>query len=161
MAEKPQEQAFVSRAKLARLFGVTPRYISMLVEHGMPQVSRGAFDFGRCGMWYCRFLTSALNRRGLASDAIVGQLRKDRIRLVTAQAEKAKLDFAKFEATLIERDKFREWEGSVNAAIREELTAMAHRVAPQLINKNRNQIKALIDSEARATLTTISSAVGA
>jgi phage terminase Nu1 subunit (DNA packaging protein) len=156
LSEKPgKQQTFISRNKLAQLFGVTPRYISMLVEQGMPQHARGQFDFLPCGMFYARFLTSALQRRGTSTDVIIAQLRKDRIRLVNAQADKARIDFNAHEAKLIWRDEFKEWESRVYAVIREELTAMCHRVAPQLVDKNRYQVRALIDSEARATLLAI------
>lgn len=156
---RPEEkqQQFVTRNMLARLYACSPRWVERLTsEYGMPKAGRNSYDFVRCAMWYARFLNTALRRRDKGTDGIVAQLRRDRIRLVNAQAEKAKLEFEAFEATLVERDKFREWESQLSVAIREELTAMAHRLAPQLVDKNRNQIKALIDSEARATLVTIS-----
>jgi phage terminase Nu1 subunit (DNA packaging protein) len=71
----------------------------------MPREACGKYDLAKCMLWYIRHLQKELERRELLPDDPVGMsLRRERHRLVKAQADRAEYELAEKRSQLIPVD---------------------------------------------------------
>src|SRR5690242_19449917 len=86
---------YVSREKLAQIFDCTPRWVSRLVEEGMPKKGRGQFDLARCLLWYIRYQARIVNRRENGPEGQMKRIREQQIALLSHKAEAAEYELAR------------------------------------------------------------------
>jgi phage terminase Nu1 subunit (DNA packaging protein) len=146
----------VGRQEVARAFGRSPRWISRLVEHGMPKAGRGQYDLAQCMLWYIRYLQREMERRELPVNDTVGMsIRRERQRLVKAQADREEFELAQKRSELIPADVYAAETAKItNRACEAFLTLTS--MAPKLEGLNRMAIKSKLDAAVREVLTTLS-----
>lgn len=83
--------AEVDVTQVAQFMNVSVRRVQQLVQEGMPQISRGRYDLGRCLHWYIRWLQNALERRSIADSSGVTSLTAERVKLAREAAQAAAL----------------------------------------------------------------------
>ncbi|HXN20140.1 MAG TPA: hypothetical protein VN875_17510 [Candidatus Binatus sp.] len=83
--------------QLAKLFDRKPRRIQQLVKEGLPQLSRGKYDQGKCFEWYVRYLHNKIEKKG---DEFSG-LNEQRVRGLRASAETRELELAQKKGELV------------------------------------------------------------
>lgn len=148
----------ISRADLARIFQRSPRWISKLVDHGMPREAGGKYDLAKCMWWYIRHLQKELERRELTPDD--APLRRERLRLVKAQADSAEYEVKQKRSQLIPPEVMVEFQQESYERASRAALAMVDDLAPQLEGLNRTAIKAKIDAAVRDLLTRLSRVEG-
>lgn len=108
----------VSPLVLAKLFGVTDRYIQKLAKEGViPKAERGKYDLARCVQAYVKYLQD----RAFGKDPSVAGLTDARGRLVAAKAEREALELAVLKGQLVQID-------DVIPAIEQEYTRCRQRL---------------------------------
>ena len=144
----------ILRADLARLFQRSPRWISKLVDQGMPREIGGGYDVAKCMWWYIRHLQRELERRELTPDDV--PLRRERLRLVTAQADREEYELKQRRAQLAPAEVLAEFERGICDRITRAALAMVDDLAPQLEGLNRRTIRVKVDFAVRDMLTRLS-----
>jgi len=83
--------------QLAKMFDRRPRRIQELVKEGMPHLSRGKYDQGKCFEWYVRYLHNKIEKKG---DEFSG-LNEQRVRGMRASAEVKEIELARKKGELV------------------------------------------------------------
>lgn len=150
----------VGRDEVARVFNCSPRWISGLVERGMPKMGRGEYDLGHCMLWYIRYLQKELERREVWPDDPTGvNLRKERLRLVKAQADREEHELSQKRAELVPPEVIADCKREEYQRVRRAACAMVDELVPQLEGQNRIMIKARIDDAVRDMLNRLAECV--
>ncbi len=140
--------ALVGVEQVAKILNITRRRVQQLVAEGMPRAERGRYDLGACMAWYIRYLQRALERRELPTeDGASGDIRRQRARLLRANADSAEMELAQKRGELIPIEVFRVEMGSMITTLRANLLNLPGRVAPQLEGENRAVIKHKLRNE--------------
>src|SRR4051794_14778177 len=88
--------------QIAESLNITSRRVQQLVAAGMPKAKRGRYDLTACLEWYVRFLQRAVERReSLTRNSSTDNVRRERARLLEAQAEKVERENAQRRGQLI------------------------------------------------------------
>jgi phage terminase Nu1 subunit (DNA packaging protein) len=141
---------------LARFFEDDVSYIHRLVKEGMPQQARGKYDLGKCMLWYIRYLQAQLSRLSPNVDMAGGEVdneRKERIRLLRADAELRELELARERGEFMALTDVGKIVTDLIVMTKARILAVASRVAPQLVGEPRTVIEAKIDRALKDALT--------
>jgi phage terminase Nu1 subunit (DNA packaging protein) len=144
----------VGRAEVARIFARSPRWVSKLVDQGMPREACGQYDLAKCMLWYIRHLQKELERRELTPDST--PLRRERLRLVKAQADREEYELRQRRSQLIPIDVYEAERAARVNRVETVLLALPDAVAPELEGRTRSVIKSKLDAAVRQALTTLS-----
>jgi phage terminase Nu1 subunit (DNA packaging protein) len=128
--------------QLAKLFDRRPRRIQQLVKEGMPQLSRGKYDQGKCFEWYVRYLHNKIEKKG---DEFSG-LNEQRLRGMRASAETRELELALKKGELAKLTDVRAMLSDVVLMTKARLLAIPPRLAIDILGESsRVMIQAKIE----------------
>ena len=144
---------FVAVKQLAISLNVTPRRVHQLVHEGMPQAERGQYDLVACLEWYVRFLQRAVERReSLSGKSTTEDVRRERARLLQAQAEKIERQNAQRRGELVPIHVFTEMMAGMIATARAHFLNLPGRIAARLEGEPVHIIRGLIAEEVNSSL---------
>lgn len=130
--------AGVDVGTLARMLNVSMARIPQLAKEAgfPPKLARGAYDAQATSTWYIRHLQTELRRRGPTGTVASGNLAIEKLKLVTAQAEKVHTENLVRRGSLLELDAVRVvWTQRVTNA-QKRLRGIPSSMGPQLTNKS-------------------------
>lgn len=145
VGRNPNHREFIcGRDELARIFGVSPRRITQLVDAGMPQISRGRYDLAECFHW----LKSWWQRKPVSDNS---KLALERQRLYRSQRERTDLENTSTRDNLIPADDVLRVAERMTDAAAAQLDKAPHRLASELAGMDTPaQIQTLLLSEMRS-----------
>jgi phage terminase Nu1 subunit (DNA packaging protein) len=92
---------------ICKLLNIGRRYFYdlKLLSGTPPDISRGRYDASRWALWYMRYLSAEVERRGAFHGAEPAELRAARLALLSAQVESIQMENRVVAGTLLEADK--------------------------------------------------------
>ena len=136
---KPQ---YVTTADLAEFFKVTKMGISFWVKEGMPRIGSNKFDLWEVMQWH---LTRIENRMDIAvqeSNSETDKIRKTRI-----EADLKQLELDQQLGKIIEMDVAINELSKVMSIVRNTITSLPNKIAPQIVGKSLKEIKLKLQKE--------------
>jgi len=133
--------------QLMQALNVSEVHIGRLVKEGMPKEARGKYDLGKCMLWYIRYLQAALKRRS-GSEVIdeTGRTeQRERLRLLSAEAELKELELARERAEFIAQPDLVKMMTDLVVTTKVQILGVASRIAPQLVGESRTDIETKLD----------------
>jgi phage terminase Nu1 subunit (DNA packaging protein) len=122
---------------ICKLLNIGRRYFYdlKLLAGTPPDISRGRYDASRWALWYMRYLSAEVERRGAFHGAEPAELRAMRLALLSAQVESIQMENRVVAGTLLEADKveFGMTRKLTNAKMR--LRSIPSSLGPQLVNR--------------------------
>ncbi|MGH9510183.1 MAG: hypothetical protein ACRD2M_09615 [Terriglobales bacterium] len=152
--------ALVGVHQIASALDVTRRRINQLVHLGLPREGHGQYDLGKCMAWYIRYQHAELRRRGIDHDDDVSMglavsLRRERQRLVKAQADRAEYELRKEQAEMIPAELVEERIAAWANHVACHFSPFPEQVAPSLEGQPRGVIKQRLAESVRGALTAL------
>jgi phage terminase Nu1 subunit (DNA packaging protein) len=149
--------AAVGVDKVAKALNVTARRVQQLVKEGMPPPeSRGKYDLAQCMLWYIRYLQKVIEKREAPEDMAGNSLRRQRERLVAAQAEREELELAEKKGEVVPIAVFEEATAKQITSARQHWLTMPSNIAHLLEGETRDVIKQRLVAEVRKILSSMS-----
>lgn len=143
----------VNAGELARIFGVSRKWIYKLEERGMPRAGR-LFNVADCVQWYLQEL------KGLDTDIEPEDLTKTRQALYQAQTEKTQLETARLRGQLVELEEAKAVLFEVASVVATQHEGLAPRLAGLVIGETDvKRVQSLLFEEFRALRASIAGAV--
>lgn len=143
----------VTPTELARVFGVSRKWIYDLVDRGMPRDGRH-FDLAACVQWYMGELTA----RGSTEEP--EDVTEARRQLYIEQTEKTRLENAQLRSELVDVDEARALLYEIASIVATQHDALAPRVAGLVIGSTDiKQVQTLLFDELRQIRQAIADAV--
>jgi phage terminase Nu1 subunit (DNA packaging protein) len=146
----------VNVERVADALNLTPRRVQQLVKEGLPREKRGEYDPIKCMLWYVRYLQAQVSRLSPNVDLAGGdvdQERKQRIRLLRADADLRELELARERGEFIALDDVEKTMTDLIVVTRARILTVANRVAPQLVGEPQTVIEAKLDRALKDALT--------
>ena len=139
--------------QLAESLNVSKRRVQQLVAEDMPKAKRGRYDLVACLTWYVRWLQNAVTQRqALTGRAANDVVKRERARLLTAQAQRAERLNLIASGEVVPLDVLRDRLSTIIVQTRQNLLQLPARVAPQLEGEPRAVIKERLRAEIHAAL---------
>jgi phage terminase Nu1 subunit (DNA packaging protein) len=145
----------VTADKIAQALNLSERRVHQLVrEAGLPKQGRGQFDPMKCMLFYIRYLQDAIEKKTVPTldGGFVGE-RKERMRLLSADADLKEMELAKQRSQLVA---IQDVEGAVADLVRTttaRVMVIPPRLAPELVGEtSRMMIQAKLERAFRETL---------
>ncbi|MCL6566383.1 MAG: hypothetical protein K6U09_08160 [Acidobacteriia bacterium] len=146
----------VGTGKLARILGVSERYVLKLVELGLPKTARGEFPLAEALVWCVRHYRTLLERRDGGDDPqareLSREIRRERLRHAKAAADLLETERDQKRGGLVEISVVREYMSSHNSTVRQRILMLPSRIAHQLEGESRDVIEAKLDQALRGAL---------
>jgi phage terminase Nu1 subunit (DNA packaging protein) len=147
----------VSVKELARVFEESEASIHLLVQQGMPRISRGKYELGNCLLWYVRFLRAKLKSRAkFQGDPQAAREREERLLLLCAQRQLAQVEAARACGEFAAIADFERALTAMVVTTKARLLTLPSRLATQLVGQDRFEIESRLDKEIKSALTTLS-----
>ena len=143
----------VNAGELARIFGVSRKWIYQLEQKGMPRAGR-LFEVAHCVQWYLAEL------KGIDSDIEPEDLTKARLALYNAQSEKTRLETARLRGELVSLEEAKAVLFEVASVVATQHDGLAARLAGLVVGESDvKRIQTLLFNEFRELRGSIASAV--
>jgi phage terminase Nu1 subunit (DNA packaging protein) len=155
--------AFVDVERVATALNIEPRRVQQLVKEGMPREKRGQYDPVKCLLWYVRYLQALVSRLSpnVAPEGSEGdQERKQRIRLLQADADLRELELARERGEYMALDDVEKIYTDLIVVTKTRILTVANRVAPQLVGEPQTVIEAKLDRALKDALTALANVNG-
>ena len=140
----------VSTAQIAKALNLSTRRVSQLVEQGvLPKAGRGQFELGPVMAAYIRYMQTAFERRELLTDdGESADVRRQRARLLKAQADDAEIELSKKRGELLPLDVFEQEMGNMISTMRQNVLNLPGRLAPRLVGEtSQGKIREVVRGE--------------
>lgn len=142
--------------QLMQALNVSEVHVGRLAKEGMPKEGRGKYDLGKCMLWYIRYLQAALKRRSGAADETGRTEQRERLRLLSAEAELKELELARERGEFAAITDFEKVITQLVVTTKARILAIPSRLAPQLVGEDRLEIESRLEKELKETLSTLS-----
>lgn len=149
----PSKCTEVGPTDLARIFGVSRKWVYQLVEKGMPRAGRH-FDVAACVQWYMGEL------KGSGSTDEAADVTEARRKLYIEQTERQRLDNARLRGELVELTEAQTVLYGVASVVASQLDAVAPRIAGLVAgNSDVKAVQSLLFDEHRSIRESIAQSV--
>ena len=149
----PRKCETVTPTELARIFGVSRKWVYDLVEKGMPRDGRH-FDLAACVQWYMGELKSP------GSTEEPADVTEARRQLYLEQTEKTRLENAKMRGELVDAEEARSLLYGIASIVATQHDALSPRLAALVIGETDvKRVQQLLFDELRAIRQAIADAV--
>jgi phage terminase Nu1 subunit (DNA packaging protein) len=138
--------------QLVQALNISEARVGQLAKEGMPKEARGKYDLGKCMLWYIRYLQAALKRRSGATDESGRTEQRERLRLLSAEAELKELELARERGDFIALPDLEKMLTDLVVTTKARILAVGQRVSAQLVGLDRPSIEAEINRELKAAL---------
>lgn len=143
----------VNAGELARIFGVSRKWVYQLEQKGMPRAGR-LFDVADAVQWYLAEL------KGLDTDIEPEDLTKARLALYHAQTEKTRLENARLRGELVDVEEARQVLYEVASIVATQHEGLAPRLAGLILGETDvKRLQSVLFEEFRAVRRAIGDAV--
>ena len=143
----------VNAGELARIFGVSRKWVYQLEQKGMPRSGR-LFDVADCVQWYLAEL------KGLDTDIEPEDLTKARLALYNAQTEKTRLENERLRGQLVDVDEARTVLYEVASIVATQHDGLAPRIAALVLGETDvKRLQSILFEEFRQVRQAIGGAV--
>jgi phage terminase Nu1 subunit (DNA packaging protein) len=153
----------VGTSKLARILGVSERYVLKLVELGLPKTARGEFPLAEALVWCVRHYRTLLERREGGDDAqareLSREIRRERLRHAKAAADLLEAERDQKHGNLVEISVVREFMTEHIRVVRDHFLVLPKRIAHQLEGESRDVIEGKLYQAIRGTLSALAQAL--
>ena len=149
----------VSVSELAKALNLGPRRVQQLAREGvLPKPERGKYELGASMAAYIRHLQAALERRDLLDDDGDGvTVRRERARLLKAQADDAEISLTQRRGELIPIDVYTNEMAYMISTARAHLLNLPQRIAPLVAGEaSVATVRHIIRDEVYASLRALS-----
>jgi phage terminase Nu1 subunit (DNA packaging protein) len=147
--------ATVTAGKIAQALNLTERRVHQLArEAGLPKEGRGQFDPMKCMLFYIRYLQDAIEKKTVPTldGGFVGE-RKERMRLLSADADLKEMELAKQRSQLVAVRDVEKAVADLAHTTTARVMAIPPRLASELVGEtSRMMIQARIERAFRDTL---------
>jgi phage terminase Nu1 subunit (DNA packaging protein) len=99
-----------------------------------PDVSRGRYNASTWVLWYVRFLSAELERRGSPGGPESGAMQAERLKLISAQVQRIEMENAVARGDLLELDEVRDAMTRKLINCKSRLRAIPSGLGPTLVN---------------------------
>jgi hypothetical protein len=122
---------------LCKILNIGRRYFYdlKLLAGTPPDISRGRYDASRWALWYMRYLSAEVERRGAFHGAEPAELRAARLALLSAQVESIQMENRVVDGTSLEAHKVENLITRKLANFKMRSRAIASSLGPQLVNR--------------------------
>jgi hypothetical protein len=147
--------ALVDVRQLSVMMNVTPRHVQRLAsESGMPRVTRGRYDAGKCLLWYIRYLQDALTAGAVVTpDGAHLGLRDERARSIRADAELKEIKLGEKRRTLVSLGHVKKAFVDLALMTKARIMATPPRIAPEIMGEtSRVMIQAIVERHLKDAL---------
>jgi phage terminase Nu1 subunit (DNA packaging protein) len=149
--------------QVAGLLNLTPQRVHQLVKEGLPKEKRGEYDGVKCMFWYIRYLQGQISRLSPNVDLVGGEAdaeRKERLRLLRADAELRELELARERGEFMALTDVEKLMSDLVIMTKARLLALPNRLAPQLEGEGRVVIETRLDRALKEVLTILAQGNG-
>jgi hypothetical protein len=146
---------------VARELNLRRRRIYQLVQEGLPQVSRGRYDIGKCLQFYVRFLQRKIVQRALPEDGERDETTTSagatKHKLLSIEVELKQLELADRREQLVSSDKVQKDFAALATEIKTRILALPPRLAAEVLGETDLAIaQSKIDRSLKTTLESLS-----
>jgi phage terminase Nu1 subunit (DNA packaging protein) len=141
------KDVYVSTAELSAFLGISPAYISKLVNAGLPRLDKHTYPFLECVKFYIQYLRQARGNESVYSE---------KIRLTRARAENIELQNVKLRKNALDIDDAKRQVMEIMGTLKDELLILPSEISRDLVGKSQVEIIALLENKIRTALNFVS-----